>query len=133
MWYIRKAAKIWGERDRSKVAAQYANYNDILEYLDTVSFEEVYENMSIIGTPDRVAEKLRWFRDECGCDYIMNFMWFGGISHEKAVRNMELFAREVMPRLRDEPTAGERAAPEQHGHQQAGNVQLTYHHAAPAC
>ena len=29
----------------------------------------------------------------------MNFMWFGGMSHEKAMRNMELFAKEVMPRF----------------------------------
>jgi alkanesulfonate monooxygenase SsuD/methylene tetrahydromethanopterin reductase-like flavin-dependent oxidoreductase (luciferase family) len=114
MWYIRKAARIWGERDRSKVAAQYANYNDILEYLETVTFDEVYENMSIIGTPDRVVEKLRWLRDEGGCDYVMNFMWFGGISHEKAMRNMELFAREVVPRLRDDSSArSTEPAPEQ--------------------
>ena len=40
----------------------------------------------------------------------MNFMWFGGLSHEKAMRNMELFAREVMPLLAAnrvaEPVAG---------------------------
>ena len=59
MWYIRTAAKIWGERDRSKVAAQYANYNDILEWLDVVPFEEVYDNLGMFGTPDAVAEKVR--------------------------------------------------------------------------
>src|SRR5262249_16809576 len=26
MWYVRKAAKIWGERDRTKVSKQYENY-----------------------------------------------------------------------------------------------------------
>ena len=49
MWYIRTAAKIWGERDRSKVAAQYANYNDILEWLDVVPFEEVYDNLGMFA------------------------------------------------------------------------------------
>ena len=51
MWYIRTAAKIWGERDRSKVAQQYTNYNDILEWLDVVPFEEVYDNLGMFGTP----------------------------------------------------------------------------------
>jgi alkanesulfonate monooxygenase SsuD/methylene tetrahydromethanopterin reductase-like flavin-dependent oxidoreductase (luciferase family) len=107
MWYVRKAAKIWGERDRGKMAAQYSNYADIVEWLDQLTFEEVYEDLAILGTPDRVAEKVRWFRDECGCDYLMNFMWFGGMSHEKAMRNMELFAREVMPQFRDPAGAPE--------------------------
>ena len=111
MWYIRKAARIWGERDRSKVAQQYANYNDVLEYFDTVEFDEVFDKLAIFGTPDQVAEKIRWIRDEGGCNYLMNFMWFGGSSHEKAKRNMQLFAEEVMPRFVDDPvpTAGSMA------------------------
>ena len=100
MWYVRTAAKIWGERDRSKVAAQYANYNDILEWLDVVPFEEVYNDLGIFGTPDAVAEKVAFLR-ECGVEHLMNFMWFGGFEQKKALRNIELFAREVMPRFRD--------------------------------
>ena len=101
MWYIRTAAKIWGERDRSKVASQYANYNDILEYLDVVPFDEVYNELGMFGTPDAVAEKVRWMRDEGGVEQLINFTWFGGISQEKALRNMELFAQEVMPRFKE--------------------------------
>jgi len=102
MWYVRKAAKIWGERDLNKVAEQYSNYNTILERFDSVSFEEIYEGLAIFGTPAEAEEKIRWIRDEGGCDYLMNFMWFGGISHEKAMRNMKLFAEEVMPKFRDD-------------------------------
>jgi alkanesulfonate monooxygenase SsuD/methylene tetrahydromethanopterin reductase-like flavin-dependent oxidoreductase (luciferase family) len=100
MWYIRTAAKIWGERDRSKVAEQYANYSDILEWLESVTFEEVYENLGMFGTPDAVAEKVRWMRDEGGVGQLMNFMWFGGIAQDKVLRNMTLFAREVMPQFK---------------------------------
>lgn len=102
MWYIRTAAKIWGERDRSKVAAQYANYNDVLEWLEVVSFEEVYESLGMFGTPDAVAEKVRWMRDEGGVDQLMNFMWFGGLEQDKVARNMTLFAEEVMPRFKNQ-------------------------------
>jgi alkanesulfonate monooxygenase SsuD/methylene tetrahydromethanopterin reductase-like flavin-dependent oxidoreductase (luciferase family) len=101
MWYVRKAAALWGHRDRMKAAPQYAHFADVLDYFATVSFDEVYEN-TCFGTPDKVAEKMRWLRDEGGCDYVMNFMWFGNLPHEKAMRSMELFAREVMPQL-DEP------------------------------
>ncbi len=100
MWYIRTAAKIWGERDRSLVAKQYANYNDILEWLDVVSFDEVYNNLGMFGTPDTVKEKVRWMRDEGGVDQLINFMWFGGLTQEKVLRNMKLFAEEVMPEFK---------------------------------
>lgn len=115
MWYIRTAAKIWGERNRDKVTEQYANYTDVLEYLDVVAFSEVYDQLGMFGTPDSVAEKIRWMRDEGGVDYMMNFMWFGGFDQDKALRNMELFAKEVMPRFKERkeskaPAAEERVA-----------------------
>ncbi|MSO94870.1 MAG: LLM class flavin-dependent oxidoreductase [Thermoleophilia bacterium] len=113
MWYVRKAAKIWGERIRSNVSPQYANYTDVLERFDTITFDEVFGSVSMFGTPDRVAEKMRWMRDEGGCDYIMNFTSFGGIPHEKAMRSMELFAREVMSRFKGDVVvdAGASSAP----------------------
>ena len=101
--HVRTAAKLWGERDKSKVAAQYGNYSDVLDYFENASFEEIYEDLGIFGTPDQVAEKIRWMRDEGGVDNVMNFMWFGGIDHEKATRNVELFAREVMPQFQEIP------------------------------
>ena len=107
MWYVRTAAKIWGERDRSKVAKQYANYNDILEWLEVVPFEEIYDSLGMFGTPDSVAEKVRWMRDEGGVQQLINFMSVGGLSQEKVLRNMRLFAEEVMPRFRsaEDPAA----------------------------
>ena len=101
MWYVRTAAKIWGERDRSKVAKQYANYNDILEWLEVVTFDEVYDNLGMFGTPDSVVEKVRWMREEGGVEHLINFMSAGGLSQEKVLRNMRLFAEEVMPHFKE--------------------------------
>lgn len=101
MWYVRTAARIWGERDRGKVTEQFANYTDVLERFESLTFDEIYGDLGMFGTPDRVAEKVRWMRDEGGVDYLMNFMWFGGFEQEKALRNMELFAKEVMPRFKE--------------------------------
>ena len=56
MCYIRTAAKIRGKRDHSKVAEQFANYTDILEYFEVVEFKEVYDKLGMFWTPDAVAE-----------------------------------------------------------------------------
>jgi alkanesulfonate monooxygenase SsuD/methylene tetrahydromethanopterin reductase-like flavin-dependent oxidoreductase (luciferase family) len=107
MWYVRKAAKVWGERDRSKVVKQFENYNELLEFFEVVTFDEVYESLAMFGTPDRVAEKIRWMRDVGRIDHLINFMNFGGLPHDKVMRNIELFATEVMPEFVDlevEPT-----------------------------
>ena len=83
----------------------------ILEWLDVVPFEEVYDNLGMFGTPDAVAEKVRWMRDEGGVGQLMNFMGFGGLPQEKVLRNMRLFAEEVMPRFKesDRPAKAEGA------------------------
>jgi alkanesulfonate monooxygenase SsuD/methylene tetrahydromethanopterin reductase-like flavin-dependent oxidoreductase (luciferase family) len=101
MWYIRTAAKIWGERDPAKVAEQFANYTEILEYFDVVPFDDVYEKLGMFGTPDAVAEKVAWLNQEAGLEHLITFNWFGALEHEKAMRSMELFAKEVMPRFQD--------------------------------
>ena len=47
-----------------------------------------------------VAEKVAWMQEQ-GVDQLLAFMSFGGLSQEKALRNMELFATEVMPRFKE--------------------------------
>ena len=94
--------KFGGERDRKKVAEQFANYNDILEFFDVVEFKDVYDKLGIFGTPDAVAEKVAWLNTEAGLDHLITFNWFGALAHEKAMRSMELFAKEVMPRFQND-------------------------------
>ncbi|MGI9556461.1 MAG: LLM class flavin-dependent oxidoreductase [Solirubrobacterales bacterium] len=100
MWYVKLAAKIWGERDRSKVVDQYSNYADFLDHFEQLSFDEIYQDLSMLGTPDRVSEKVAWFEEQ-GVDELMAFLSFGGLSQEKSMRNMEMFATEVMPRFKE--------------------------------
>jgi alkanesulfonate monooxygenase SsuD/methylene tetrahydromethanopterin reductase-like flavin-dependent oxidoreductase (luciferase family) len=103
MWYVRTASKLWGERVKERSAKQFANFSEVLERFEQITFDEIYNDLGIFGTPETVAEKVRWMRDEGGVDYLMNFMWFGGIDHGKAMRNMERFAKEVMPEFREPP------------------------------
>ena len=54
----------------------------------------------IVGTPKSVREQIAKVRDQTGVDNLVSMLQFGVMSDELALRNMELFASEVMPHLR---------------------------------
>ena len=62
------------------------------------SYDYIYENRAIIGTPDQCVAKIKELREQ-GIEYFICFFSFGGIPHQKVMRSMELFASEVMPRF----------------------------------
>ena len=39
---------------------------------------------------------------EAGLEHLITFNWFGALEHEKAIRSMALFAKEVMPRFQSD-------------------------------
>lgn len=63
-----------------------------------LSYEHLYENRAVIGTPDRCIEKILELKAQ-GIEYFGCNFDFGGISHQKTMRSMELFSREVMPHI----------------------------------
>jgi alkanesulfonate monooxygenase SsuD/methylene tetrahydromethanopterin reductase-like flavin-dependent oxidoreductase (luciferase family) len=63
-----------------------------------LSYEYLRENRAVIGTPDQCAARIKEFQEQ-GIDYFGCNFDFGGMEHEKVLHSMELFAREVMPRL----------------------------------
>jgi len=54
----------------------------------------------VIGSPATVRERIERVRDQTGFDILITLLQFGVMSDELALRNMELFAGEVMPKLR---------------------------------
>lgn len=65
------------------------------------SFEElVQDGFVILGSPATVAEQLRAYQREMGFGILCALLHFGTLSHELTLRNLELFAKEVMPNLR---------------------------------
>jgi alkanesulfonate monooxygenase SsuD/methylene tetrahydromethanopterin reductase-like flavin-dependent oxidoreductase (luciferase family) len=55
---------------------------------------------AVIGSPKRVLEKIERVRDQTGLENLITMLQFGVMPDELAVRNIELFASEVMPKLR---------------------------------
>lgn len=62
------------------------------------SYEHIADRRAFFGTPDEVVAKIRALRDEGVESFGCNFD-FGTMPHEKAMRSMALFAKEVMPKL----------------------------------
>jgi len=58
------------------------------------------ENLSAIGSPGRVTEKLKFFVEN-GVDELMCFPSMGPqIPNEKIMKSIELFATQVVPKLK---------------------------------
>ena len=62
------------------------------------SYDYLSVNRAIIGDPDQCVAQIRALQAQ-GIDYFGCNFDFGGMSRDKVLRSMELFSREVMPRL----------------------------------
>jgi alkanesulfonate monooxygenase SsuD/methylene tetrahydromethanopterin reductase-like flavin-dependent oxidoreductase (luciferase family) len=52
------------------------------------------------GTPDMVIERMSELAEQFGTSEIMGIFRYGGMGHDEAVRNLELFADQVLPEVR---------------------------------
>ena len=65
-----------------------------------VTYDELLPRLAF-GTPEAVAEKIQWYREELGITGISIDVNPGGqIPHDKVINSLRLFAEEVVPRFR---------------------------------
>ena len=77
--------------------------------LDTLSIGDLIDQSRLIaGNPQEVADMLAYLQSEVGFTQVDLMFQFGGLSFSTARESMELFAAEVMPRLRARQPAGVR-------------------------
>jgi alkanesulfonate monooxygenase SsuD/methylene tetrahydromethanopterin reductase-like flavin-dependent oxidoreductase (luciferase family) len=62
--------------------------------------ELIANGTAVIGSPKTVLQKIERVRDQTGVENLITMLQFGVMTDELAVRNMELFGSEVMPKLR---------------------------------
>jgi len=55
---------------------------------------------TVLGTPDQVAERIAFWCEQAQSSRIIVHLHTGDMPHWKAVKNITLFAEEVIPRLR---------------------------------
>jgi alkanesulfonate monooxygenase SsuD/methylene tetrahydromethanopterin reductase-like flavin-dependent oxidoreductase (luciferase family) len=69
--------------------------------LQRLTFEEVRENVAIIGTPEHCIKRIQWLREEFRVSELI--CWFnpGGLMpHQTVLDSMRRFAVEIMPHFR---------------------------------
>jgi alkanesulfonate monooxygenase SsuD/methylene tetrahydromethanopterin reductase-like flavin-dependent oxidoreductase (luciferase family) len=65
---------------------------------------------AVVGTPKTVRERIEKVRDKTGLGIFIPLLQFGTLNDELTLRNMELFASEVMPHLQTERHNADAAA-----------------------
>jgi len=58
------------------------------------------EDMIICGTPDECLQKILRY-ESVGVDQLLCYVQFGDLPHDKVMRNLELLAKNVMPKLEE--------------------------------
>ena len=58
------------------------------------------EDMVIIGTPDECLRKILRY-ESVGVDQLLCYVQFGDLPHDAVMRDLELLAKEVMPKLEE--------------------------------
>jgi alkanesulfonate monooxygenase SsuD/methylene tetrahydromethanopterin reductase-like flavin-dependent oxidoreductase (luciferase family) len=53
----------------------------------------------IAGTPDSVTRQIRDQMSQVGADHFMGMFHIGNLHHEKVINSLDLFTKEIMPRL----------------------------------
>ena len=64
--------------------------------------------IAVIGSPDTVRKKIARFHRDANLGYLITMMQFATLPPDLTIKSMELFAREVMPALRELDDAGVR-------------------------
>ncbi len=65
------------------------------------TFEELEDQGYVVaGSPETVVQRIRAVHARLGFGILTGLLQFGTMSHDLTIRNMELFARKVMPELR---------------------------------
>ena len=57
--------------------------------------------LNFMGSPDTVVQQIKQFHDQCGAGVIDLFFQQPGVPHQEVMHEINLFAQEVLPRIRE--------------------------------
>jgi len=81
----------------SEVSLNLADWRGAVNYTPP-DFEHLYNQRAVMGTPEQVVAQIKDLQAQ-GIEYFGCNFAFGGMPHDKIMRSMELFAKEVMPQF----------------------------------
>ncbi len=85
----------------------YGKIADKIAEIGEDKFVEFFMSLQVYGTPERCYETIAATRERLGSDTFIGVFSYTGMPHEEAVRNMRLFASEIMPELKKLPPVSE--------------------------
>jgi alkanesulfonate monooxygenase SsuD/methylene tetrahydromethanopterin reductase-like flavin-dependent oxidoreductase (luciferase family) len=85
-------------------------FADQLDY-DRMSFDDLNEKgYAVVGSVETVKRRLIEYGHELRFGLVLALLHFGDMPHHRTIKNMEIFASEVMPALRKEFAGWKNAA-----------------------
>ena len=59
------------------------------------------EPITFVGSPDTIVKRLKAFHDQCGTGVVDLGFQESGMDHKEVMKEIELFGREVLPRIKE--------------------------------
>ena len=66
----------------------------------SVPYQDLARDRFLLGSPNDVVQEMLRYRDELGVNYLIFRMQWPGMGQEQALRQIELMARDVLPRVK---------------------------------
>lgn len=80
---------------------RYAETAALLRQVGQEAAAEAAASVALFGTPDQILKQVAGIRDVLGDFQLIVIPSFGGLPYDQAIRSLELFAKEVMPGVRE--------------------------------
>ena len=94
-----------GAPGRTKPDSGYEEYPADPGAVAQAAADDLWKWGTAYGSPQTVIKKLRDYRARTFTNHWMTWMRIGELPHDKVMKSMELFAKEVMPVLREDAEA----------------------------
>jgi len=93
--------------DSAGVYEWWAEQARALSRVDQETVNAMFAKAQIAGTPGQCIDQIREMQRTCNPERLNVVMRIGGMSYEQTKASMELFAREVLPEIRQDPSPEE--------------------------
>jgi alkanesulfonate monooxygenase SsuD/methylene tetrahydromethanopterin reductase-like flavin-dependent oxidoreductase (luciferase family) len=107
MWFKRTGQEVSGPPDHrvELLPDDFKEYRRRYAGGVYASYDTMWDNVTLFGTPETVAERIAGLRN-AGVEKLIFFINYGGIENRKVLDSLELFATKVMPLFKDEVAVG---------------------------
>jgi alkanesulfonate monooxygenase SsuD/methylene tetrahydromethanopterin reductase-like flavin-dependent oxidoreductase (luciferase family) len=107
MWFYGKFATLLpGADGGTDVGEQYEAYKKIRKSVESVTYDKILAEGVAFGNADSIIDRFKYLEQELGVDEIICWFNFGDLPHERVVKNMRMFAEQVMPAFAAVEAAG---------------------------